>query len=461
MDDSNAPLRFGAIWASGATSPYVNYPVPEAASGLDPGRASFELGFPPLTFQSISTGGVPPFGSDFNGLMFQTTAALQWLQAGGPNFYDSTFAGEITGYPKGAILASAVAVGHFWINIVDNNTSNPDTGGGGWITWPNGNFFVADTGTANAGSISLLLPAASMVELEGVLISVLKVASANNGTAGYTMTINGTAGSLGTFNVLNSNGTTLNPNQLQASAYFIIVSDGTQFRLVGGTPNLSTKTAGGTSTAIDGVLPPGNAGTLILAIYNTAGVHVFTVPADRYNIFAEVGGGGAGGAGENSGGPFTGGGGGAGGYAAAWLAVSPGDMITCTVGAGGAGGIAGSIGSSNGANGGASSIGALISCTGGVGGESGADAAGGDPGLGSLSGTIGGVTQYGGYGTDGDIAMTGAFAGNGGASFFGGGIRGARGGPPGTPAAAGSGGGGGYIAGNGSQGIPGIIVIRG
>lgn len=221
---------------------------------------------------------------------------------------------------------------------------------------------------------------------------------------------------------------------------------------------LNAASAGGASVNVIGSLPPANSAVNVISVYPTPGVFTHTVPANLYWEYFELVAGGGGGAGENTGGPFTGGGGGAGGYAAGWIATTPGAGITVTVGTGGTGGTV-SAGAANGTNGGSTSFGAFGSATGGTGGQSGANAAGGDGGVGTISGQ--GITQYGGYGGDGDIALTGAFAGNGGASFFGGGLRAARGGPVATPAAAGSGGGGGYIAGNGSNGMPGMVIVRG
>ena len=456
MDILDLPTRFPAAWAYGASSPYI-VPIPTGAGGLDPGRASLQLGFPPLTFTSITAGGIPPFGSDTNGILNQITAGLQWLQAGGPCVWDSAFSTAIGGYPVGAVVQSANSPGHFWQNLVDNNTTNPDTGGANWKPWPSGGFYTVDTGTANAGTITLSLPITGIDQLLGVPIVVEKSGAAN--TTGYTMTINGTGGPIGPINVRNSNGSTLLPNQLQAGGIFVLLWNGVYFTLLGGTPSLSAAVAGGTSTTMVGILPPGNAPVQILAIFPTPGVNTFTVPSDRYSLYGICTGAGGGGAGENTGGPFTGGGGGAGGTAMGWFDVIPTSEITIITGLGGIGGTVSGSGSAQGLNGGSSSIGAFLTAAGGTAGQSGATAAGGDGGAGVSAGA--GIGLQGGYGGDGDITMTGAFAGNGGASYWGGGLRASRVGPVATPAAFGSGGGGGYIGGNGSPGMPGICVIIG
>jgi hypothetical protein len=75
---------------------------------------------------------VPPFGQDMNGILNQISAWAQWDKAGGPVGYDATFSTAVGGYPAGAIISAAI-LGNFWFNTVDNNTTNPDTGGANWI----------------------------------------------------------------------------------------------------------------------------------------------------------------------------------------------------------------------------------------------------------------------------------------------------------------------------------------
>lgn len=103
--------------------------------GIQAGAASLPDGFPPLCFQPTGSGGVPPFGQDFNGLLKQVTQWSQWEAAGGPVQYDAAFATAIGGYPNGAVLQQLNTPGAYWVNQVDNNSSNPDTGGANWVSW--------------------------------------------------------------------------------------------------------------------------------------------------------------------------------------------------------------------------------------------------------------------------------------------------------------------------------------
>lgn len=124
------PVPFG--FAAGAGE--ITTPIPTASQiGIVNGRASLHDGFPPDTFLPISTGGVPPFGADFNGILNEITSITQWQQAGGFFPYDSTFSTAISGYPIGAIIQAANYEG-FWLNTTNGNTTNPDTGGAGWTS---------------------------------------------------------------------------------------------------------------------------------------------------------------------------------------------------------------------------------------------------------------------------------------------------------------------------------------
>jgi hypothetical protein len=134
MQDSNAPLKIPAIWANSAGGSYITYPVPTPSQiGITNGAASFTDGFPPNCFIPYASGGAGPFGKDFNGLLKQVTAGQQWLQTGALFKYDSTFQSDIAGYPKGAMLQSSSNPGYAWVSTADNNLTDPDTGGAGWV----------------------------------------------------------------------------------------------------------------------------------------------------------------------------------------------------------------------------------------------------------------------------------------------------------------------------------------
>lgn len=129
MQANTPPTKIPLAFANSGTK----NPIPTASQiGITPGRASLETGFPPLTFTPVAAGGVPPFGADFNGILNLITEFQRWLSAGGSFTYDAAFAAAVGGYPKGARLIRADFAG-FWVNAVDANSSNPDTGGAGWL----------------------------------------------------------------------------------------------------------------------------------------------------------------------------------------------------------------------------------------------------------------------------------------------------------------------------------------
>lgn len=133
MQASDIPLKFNIPFASGAGGGFINYPIPQASQiGIVDGAASLTDGFPPDCFTPTGSGGVPPFGKDFNGVMKQSTSWDRWFSAGAPITYDATFQTAISGYPKGSIVQSATTFGLFWYSTIEGNVTNPDAAGAGW-----------------------------------------------------------------------------------------------------------------------------------------------------------------------------------------------------------------------------------------------------------------------------------------------------------------------------------------
>lgn len=185
MKASSIPTKVPTIWAAAAGSSYVRtVPVPSQI-GIQNGAASFTDGFPPLTFTQPASGGVPPFGQDTNGILQLVTAWLQWAQAGGPLTYDATFQTGIGGYPNGARVLSAAGYA-LWQSTVDNNTTDPDTGGAGWAAIYPG--FSAQV--AFSASSTWVVPA-------GITRARVRVWAAGGGGAGSTGTNAGGGGGAG------------------------------------------------------------------------------------------------------------------------------------------------------------------------------------------------------------------------------------------------------------------------
>ena len=137
MLSSQIPAKFRVPFGAAAGTTYIR-PIPYTQGTPGNGAASLESAFPPETFTPPGGGGFAPDGRDFNGLLNQISAWNQWQAAGGSAPWDATFSTQIGGYPQGAVVASAVTLGLFWLSLVDNNVTNPDTGGAGWIQYPTG-----------------------------------------------------------------------------------------------------------------------------------------------------------------------------------------------------------------------------------------------------------------------------------------------------------------------------------
>jgi len=133
MDLTNIPTLVAVPFASGAGAGYRNA-IPVASQiPVTPGAASFTDGFPPVTFQPIASGGVPPYGADVNGILYALSNMARWNQAGGRYYYNATFSTAVTGYPKGATLNRTDNLGA-WLNTVDNNTTDPNSASSsGWL----------------------------------------------------------------------------------------------------------------------------------------------------------------------------------------------------------------------------------------------------------------------------------------------------------------------------------------
>jgi hypothetical protein len=140
-------------------------PIPETT--VTPGAASFDKGFPLLTMTAPAAGGIPPFGQDMNGILFQATSILNFLNAGQTFVYDSGFATAIGGYAQGSILARADHTG-FWLCISNGNTTDPDAGGAGWAAINNYGY-AALSASIGSQTISALNAARPVVVVSGTL----------------------------------------------------------------------------------------------------------------------------------------------------------------------------------------------------------------------------------------------------------------------------------------------------
>lgn len=203
MQKSSAPTKLTVVFASGSgAGPVNNVPL---TPGSTPGTASYQTGFTSVNMEPIASGGVPPFGADFNGVIKNSTTAQIWQQCGYMYPYDSGFASNanINGYPANSVLMMGSGKG-LWLNQADNNTTSPDaTGSTGWLGLPAvGAYTITTTGGTTTPDPSVL--GVTTLIVSGALASnatiVLPLAAgsrwiiANNTTGGFTLTIQGSSG---------------------------------------------------------------------------------------------------------------------------------------------------------------------------------------------------------------------------------------------------------------------------
>ena len=144
MNNTDIPARFPIPFGASAGPSYIRAIPKDSQIGIHDGYASLHDGFPPLCFDPIASGGIPPYGQDVNGILRQITQWAIWQATGAPMMFDAGFAAAIGGYPLGAELASSVTAGVFWRSSINGNTTDPD--GGSAANWyqSGGGFFDHD-----------------------------------------------------------------------------------------------------------------------------------------------------------------------------------------------------------------------------------------------------------------------------------------------------------------------------
>lgn len=102
----------------------------QESTGAAPNSATYQVGFPPVTMQSIASNGMPPKGSDLNGVLYDITDNLVFLTQGGGYGFDSAYATSIGGYPLNARLR--LTNGDIVKSTIDGNTNDPNVDMTGW-----------------------------------------------------------------------------------------------------------------------------------------------------------------------------------------------------------------------------------------------------------------------------------------------------------------------------------------
>lgn len=107
--------------------------IPPAANPAT-GRAGFDQGFSAINMTAKEAGGIPPFGQDFNGIFYEVTNILRYMQAGGQPTFDAALATAIGGYPKGAMVLGSDGV-TLWQSQIESNFVDPDIDPSSWGTF--------------------------------------------------------------------------------------------------------------------------------------------------------------------------------------------------------------------------------------------------------------------------------------------------------------------------------------
>ena len=94
--------------------------------------ATYTKGFPAVTMTPIAVGGQPPSGKDMNGILYELSSHIVYINKGGSYKFDADFCEEIGGYDIGCVLQSDDSLS-LYVNTLPNNKTNPNTSNSrGW-----------------------------------------------------------------------------------------------------------------------------------------------------------------------------------------------------------------------------------------------------------------------------------------------------------------------------------------
>lgn len=126
------PDLIPAPFAENAT-PGTIEPIPPLTPSV-PQQATWSSGFPQVTMQPLASGGIPPRGQDFNGVLNALSQHIFHMQGGGQYKWSD----DHGPYSIGDVLQSDDGLSSY-VSVVDNNTDNfnitPSAIGDTWIAW--------------------------------------------------------------------------------------------------------------------------------------------------------------------------------------------------------------------------------------------------------------------------------------------------------------------------------------
>lgn len=129
------PDLIPAPFAENAT-PGTIEPIPPLTPSV-PQQATWSSGFPQVTMQPLASGGIPPRGQDFNGVLNALSQHIFHVQGGGQYKWSD----DHGPYSIGDVLQSDDGL-RSYVSVVDNNTDNfnttPSAIGDTWLPWSGG-----------------------------------------------------------------------------------------------------------------------------------------------------------------------------------------------------------------------------------------------------------------------------------------------------------------------------------
>lgn len=113
-------------FARDALSQFINEIPDTPQSGADPRLASWSEGFGPITMQPLTSGGKPPEGPDFNGILSALSEHIVYQNGGGIYTFSQEYVDKTGGYDKDSVLIGDDGSA-LWVSLSDNNTENFNT----------------------------------------------------------------------------------------------------------------------------------------------------------------------------------------------------------------------------------------------------------------------------------------------------------------------------------------------
>ncbi|MCK7175953.1 hypothetical protein L8P05_18695 [Enterobacter cloacae] len=175
MNLSDIPGRI--LKAFGVNGMKNTIPVDSSTTTDNNGVATFDKGFPPITMTPLSAGGIPPSGKDVNGVLYALSLKNQWADAGMGYTFNSSFASQVGGYPKGSTILSSSGMSK-WLSLSDGNYNNPESSSPDASQWvPESSYGVTSINGLTTGTVvlSATQAAADRIYLSGTPTSNVSI----------------------------------------------------------------------------------------------------------------------------------------------------------------------------------------------------------------------------------------------------------------------------------------------